>query len=464
MGPRALAFVLAAVVTLRPAGAEGEPAPVDHRAAAAHFAAGLEFVRTGAVAEALAEFRRAHELEPNFAVRYNIGQALASLGRSAEAARELRLYLDEGRDRITADRRGQVENDLRRLAESVGRLHVSANPAGASVSIDGASVGVSPLSEALELDAGEHRVDVAYSGRTVTQSVVIRGGENAEVHLDVARKVAPSQATGEITIACPIPGVVVDVDGKPVTRTGGGGPLLVPAGNHTLSFHREGYVTSDRSVAVRSGRRAAVACGTEPISPLQASHSGRLVIRPSEATARVEVDGAAPRELVPEGPHEVRVSKPGYSAFEAIVEVPAGGTAQVDAKLLPTAGEVRRYQSRASVQRTWAYALGAAGLAAGASATIVYLWNDGRHGTWQGRQSNLDAEWATLPPHSADLVARQTANDELISSIHDGDRVALGLGLGAALCLAGSAILFLGGADPTRFDAVAGGARWRADW
>jgi hypothetical protein len=464
MGSRALSLVLTAVVILLPARAEGDQTAADRRAAAAHFARGLEFVRTGAVAEALAEFRRAEELEANFAVRYNIGQALASLGRSAEAARELRRYLDEGRERITSDRRERVESELRRLAESVGRLRVSANPPGASVSVDGVGVGVSPLSEALELDAGEHRIEARYSGRTATQSVVIRGGANTEVHLEIAEPAVRSRAVGEIAVACSIPGVVVDLDGQAVTRTGGGGPLLAPEGTHTLSFHREGYLATDRSVTVGRGRRTVVACGTEPISPLQATHSGRLVVRPSELGARVEVDGGPLRALLPEGPHGVRVSKPGYATFDEVVDVPAGGTARVDAQLVPTAGEVRRYQSRASVQRTWAYALGAAGLAAGASAAIVFFWNDGRHGTWQSRQSSLDAEWKAPPPHSGDLVARQTGNDELIVSIHDGDRVALGLGLGTLLCVATSAVLFLGGADPARFDLVAGGARWRAEW
>jgi hypothetical protein len=231
-----------------------------------------------------------------------------------------------------------------------------------------------------------------------------------------------------------------------------------------VSFHRAGYGPTDHTVTVKAGQRTPVRCGIEPVSPPDAAHTGRLVVQTSEPAARVQVDGGSQHELLPEGLHSVRISKPGFVAFDQLVDVPAGGAARVDAKLLPTAAEVRRYQARASTQRAWAYALGAAGLAAGAAGAIVYVWNDARHGTWQERKTGLDAEWATLPPHSADLVARQTANDELIGSIHDADRVALGLGIGAVVSLTGSAILFLGGADPGRFDAVAGGGRWSTEW
>jgi hypothetical protein len=75
-----------------------------------------------------------------------------------------------------------------------------------------------------------------------------------------------------------------------------------------------------------------------------ASKTGWLSLRVSENGAQVEIDGkllgVSPLPVlvrVGAGPHDVRVTKDGFSPFTTHVDVGADGTAQLDAKLQPTA-------------------------------------------------------------------------------------------------------------------------------
>ncbi len=84
-----------------------------------HFDQGVALSKARDYAAALHEFELAYAAVPHYGVLYNIGQAQVALGRSTDAAKSLRAYLDQGGSAIEAARRAEVEATLARISVSV---------------------------------------------------------------------------------------------------------------------------------------------------------------------------------------------------------------------------------------------------------------------------------------------------------------------------------------------------------
>src|SRR6478609_3372438 len=74
-----------------------------------HFKRGVELFKESDFGGALAEFRRAQLLAPNFHVLYNLGQTCFELQNYPEALRAFEAYLSEGGTKVSKDRRALVE-------------------------------------------------------------------------------------------------------------------------------------------------------------------------------------------------------------------------------------------------------------------------------------------------------------------------------------------------------------------
>ncbi len=79
------------------------------------YARGVELANTGDYQRALAEFQRAYELSPHYAVLYNIAQAERALGHSSQALEAFESYLRLGAEQIPAERRLEVEAAIEAL-------------------------------------------------------------------------------------------------------------------------------------------------------------------------------------------------------------------------------------------------------------------------------------------------------------------------------------------------------------
>jgi hypothetical protein len=87
-------------------------------------------------------------------------------------------------------------------------------------------------------------------------------------------------------------------------------------------------------------------------------------------------------------------------------------------------------------QRRVGYALGAAGLAAGAVALGYFLWNRDRFESWQKTDGDLNTHL-----DAPDYATRRIANNALAASIHDASVVNVGIAIGAGALLAGGIAL-----------------------
>lgn len=179
------AMSLVMMIDLTPTAVFAEDAA--RRDAKSHFESGVDAFQMKRFAEAVQEFELAYKAFPAFQVLYNIGQVNVALGRHVEAIRALADYLSQGGPQVSAERRAEVEAELRRQYEFVGRLRFEVEPDGATLSIDGVPIGRTPLEAPVFVTAGTHAIEarlVGYGIRTTTTEVPPNGERLVEMRLE----------------------------------------------------------------------------------------------------------------------------------------------------------------------------------------------------------------------------------------------------------------------------------------
>ena len=141
----------------------------------------------------------------------------------------------------------------------VGQAVLSSHPSGATVTVDGADYGVTPL--VATLDAGTHRVEVAGAdGARAALSLRIPPGEQVTHHVALAAPVAApaaAPATGALRVDTAGTAAQVFVDDVLV----GAAPALregLSAGTHQVTVQFANGKRLQRTVAVTAGERVAL--------------------------------------------------------------------------------------------------------------------------------------------------------------------------------------------------------------
>jgi tetratricopeptide (TPR) repeat protein len=177
-------FLLTALLALPVAGGAADPPPDPAAAARAAYRKGADLYKAGKYREAIAAFEEADGLKPSPALQFNIGQAWEKLGDPAAALAAFARYL---RLDPAAPNREAVQKTVKTLEArlaATGRqmLHVTTDPPGADLSVDGAPTGLAPLDAAYP--PGPHAVSAAAPGRqTSRRDVVLPADRSLEVHL-----------------------------------------------------------------------------------------------------------------------------------------------------------------------------------------------------------------------------------------------------------------------------------------
>jgi hypothetical protein len=193
------AAILTAILAAAPAHAQG-PGPTN-RAAAAHYNKGVELYGQGDRKGALDEFRRAYETQPNFRLLVNMAQIQLQIEDWVGAYTSFQRYLADGGAKVNAERRAQVEGELKRLHAHVAILTVTAADHDVEVSLDGKAVGKTPLDKPLVLPAGAHTLLAKKEGRPDVERRADLAGE-VTVVLDPG---APPPAVAGVAAPAPAP-------------------------------------------------------------------------------------------------------------------------------------------------------------------------------------------------------------------------------------------------------------------
>jgi tetratricopeptide (TPR) repeat protein len=216
VGPLASSCLLAAVVLssagvaragddAAPAADSAAPATAPNEAAireaSDHYEAGLALYADGEFKRAAIEFDRAYELVPNYRALYNIGQVRIQLHDYARAYKALKAYLKEGGDKIDAERRKSVSDDLEMLTTRTATVAIECNEPGAEVAVDGEPAGTTPLPEPLLLDTGDHRITVRKDGfDTREQPITLASRDSQNLRIDI-QKTPPTR--GPVVVVAP---------------------------------------------------------------------------------------------------------------------------------------------------------------------------------------------------------------------------------------------------------------------
>jgi hypothetical protein len=190
MNLHARAFVVCTLCASAAWGQAGDKNEADKR-----FNQGVALYKSGDLAAALVEFKKAYEIAPNFRVLYNIGQLYAQVADNANAVRAYQKYLNDGGTNVPAARRAQVQAEIRRLMAGVAKVSILSDTPGVELSVDDNPVGNAPLGEAVLVNPGKHRVTATKQGHPpVTKPLSAKGGESLTVVFDFGTSQEPALA------------------------------------------------------------------------------------------------------------------------------------------------------------------------------------------------------------------------------------------------------------------------------
>src|SRR2546423_2905946 len=145
--------------------------------ARALLAEGAKLFDDGDYEGALGKFEAAHRLVPSPKLYFNIGQAQRSLARDVEALEAFETFVAEAHD-APAERRREAEQAIAALGRRIARLRLRCDLDGASITVDGRAMGVTPRAAPLRLTAGPHQLVVEKSGTPpFLQRLELRAGD-----------------------------------------------------------------------------------------------------------------------------------------------------------------------------------------------------------------------------------------------------------------------------------------------
>lgn len=165
--------------------ARANPEPLQQ--ARAHFKLGVAYFKERNYRGAEIEFRTAYELWPNYKLLYNVAQACVELQEYANAIQYFERYLHDSGTELSPARHDEVQAMIRALQARIANLTVTSNEAGAEIYVDDSRVGTAPLSGALRVSAGRHKLSAQKPGLARVEAIVdVSAGEQRAVRLDFA--------------------------------------------------------------------------------------------------------------------------------------------------------------------------------------------------------------------------------------------------------------------------------------
>jgi hypothetical protein len=124
----------------------------------------------------------------------SLGHVEMTLGRYRDAAEHLTIYLRESRDVPNVDPRDRalLAGEIARARAKIGAVTVTAEPAGAEVIVDGATVGKAPLADPVFVEPGRHVIEARLERyQSAAEARELTPGGAAEVRLELAAEPKP---------------------------------------------------------------------------------------------------------------------------------------------------------------------------------------------------------------------------------------------------------------------------------
>jgi hypothetical protein len=270
-------------------------------------AAGDKAAKAKDWATALTEYQAAMNAQPSATAQEGIANAQYELKSTGEAY--------EAYDRLLKDyaggkSKGQATARLKELAALTGYVSIRVNESGATVSIDGKVLGLSPVAALIRVSAGPHKVDVVKDGFTPASKVPNVQANGKEI-VDV--QLVREATTGHLVVSEKSGATVrVLLDGADV----GAAPLDldVAPGSHEVVLRSSSLASPVQTVQIARGE-------SQKIELTAIAASAHLEVTTSDRKGIIFLDGKPVAEGaytgdVAIGPHTIAVTLEGYERYE----------------------------------------------------------------------------------------------------------------------------------------------------
>jgi PEGA domain-containing protein len=154
-----------------------------------HYDRAVELYTQRDYAAALEQLRQAAELRPHYRLQRALAQVHAAMRDYAAAYTANRLYLEQGGDKVTPERRQEVADDNARLERLVALVTLAVDVRGALIRIDDSNVGQAPLVTPVALNVGPHQVIVSHpSYPDQSRAITATAGTSERLEFSLARR------------------------------------------------------------------------------------------------------------------------------------------------------------------------------------------------------------------------------------------------------------------------------------
>jgi hypothetical protein len=238
-------------------------------------------------------------------------------------------------ENIEGDRKKVTAHLKKVVAE--GELIIRTEPPGATITLNGRSVGKSPF-EGKTLSPGIYRIRITKEGyETWEKAEIVDAGKRVEV---LAQLTQQKPREGDLEVRSEPSEGKVYLDGKYLGET----PLLAPhirLGRYSLLVLKDGYHPFEERVEVKGAERKKV------LATLR-QRKGALVVTLKTPGATLSIDGKTMEigpgntleKEFPSGSYRVKVTKEGYDTWEKDLVVGAAERVEVAVELKTKEGEL----------------------------------------------------------------------------------------------------------------------------
>lgn len=303
------------------------PSAADVASAKKLFEQGLKLYNEGSYREALSDFLHANELAPRASIQRNVAQCHRDLREFAEAYDAYQTLLAKYGTTMSAGDRRAVQRAIDELASLTATVRVNVTDPGATVAVDGNTVGTTPLAAPVRVNLGAHAITVTKNGyETLTKDVKVNGGDTVSVDGPLQAEVT----TGHLVVDAPADArVEVFVDGTDVGTAPWEGD--VKPGTHVVEARGGDRVSQQKQVDVARKERVAITLDLT-------ARTGTVQVDTHTADAVITIDDHEVGKGVWEGPlpageHQLAVQAPGFREYRRAFIVHAGERFVEDAPL-----------------------------------------------------------------------------------------------------------------------------------
>jgi len=208
---------------------------------------------------ALLKYQRAYELSKDYRLLWNEVVCEKESRHYARALELLERFSSEGGKQIKPAMLGQIAALQQTMLQFTGTVTISVSVPGATIRLDGASVGVSPMSGPLRVDIGEHvfRIEkLGYKPLTIEKHV----DSGAAATVDAALE--PDLHRGKLIVEAG-PKDAISLDGKTMGLGHYEGDLA--SGGHTLRVTAPGMTPFQTEVVIQDDQTRRVPVTLTPL-------------------------------------------------------------------------------------------------------------------------------------------------------------------------------------------------------